>query len=175
MDIFSHKRFIIQLNSPLILLLLLLWSLITHNLELAWRKHGRNCDIFYAWERYVLLFIQSCCSVGCAPFVRLCCLSYSFFFVCTLYLFSLSVIRSIFTFVPLYSILSIGKCKIQNQHTFPQVIWVFFFYSVSYPHSFFLYECSSLTTLKSGQKKKRKHQKSFIIVIWGAVMYQYRM
>lgn len=80
---------------------------------------------------------------------------------------SLSLFLSLFTFVPLYSIPSIGKCKIQTQHTFLQVIWVFFCVSSPFHiHTFFLYirekKRSSLTTLteKSARtKKKRKTQK----------------
>lgn len=143
------KNFIIQLNS-------LWWSLITHNSELAWRKHGGHCVIYFMFVRDTFFPARNpvVFSVVCLSLVGVC------LFCCG---FSLSLSLSIF---------HICSTHRKARLIFP-VLWPFFLH-----HPFM---CANGTRdsfstyhIEDDREKKGKHKKSFIIVIWGAVMYQYR-
>lgn len=143
------KNFIIQLNS-------LWWSLITHNSELAWRKHGGHCVIYFMFVRDTFFPARNpvVFSVVCLSLVGVCrfllwFFSFSFSFHLS-HLFDSSKSQAYFSrALAFFSASSIYVCKWHQRLFFHLPHW-------------------------RRQGKKGKHKKSFIIVIWGAVMYQYR-
>lgn len=177
------------------------WSLISHNLELAWRKHGGHCVIYFMFVREFLL-IPSLFSAQPVRFNRVdffrlhlpdfhSVVVFLHFIFCVAYVWMRKCARLLAAFLwffLFYNLLSVCSIRLQPQFKIPSSALFRAFdcflssrFALLVAHHTHSHTRKSLThtnpsvlaTHLKMSERKRKTQKSFIIVIWGAVMYQY--
>lgn len=191
----KNHKIIIQFN----------WSLISHNLELAWRKHGGHCVIYFMFvrePRSLSPSVQPSPRFPLSLFVLIVLISLGCIFLISILLWlfftssSVAYVSAFFCWFFLCNLLSVCSIRLQQQFEIPSI------HSAESIQCFFLSGCFALLVAHHTHshtsahtrvrqrythaefysylphtwrraKEKRKTQKSFIIVIWGAAMYQY--